>query len=190
MDEVPKSHSARRPSMEVDVYKHVVDVGLTALKDQLSELDGIRARTVQFLAFVGTATAFLVGTSLRSTSDARDSIFNVAGVTASAGIAIMLMLCISILTGAHHWWGGKTMTWDFQDDPAVYIEWLDGDDSVRPKSDVVFYRYRAKRIAEQLQSNDKYLASVRKRYIVFLVAGIAVLAAWGVLAWRYGGAVS
>jgi len=174
--------------MDVEVYKHVVEVGLDALNDQLKELEGIRSRTVQFLAFVGTATAFLVGTSLRGSSDA-GTVFNVVGVIATLGIGVLLMLCLSILMGAKHWYGGRSMNWDFQDDPMAYLEWIDGGDSVRPKSNVVFYRYRAQRMSKQLQSNDGYLQKIRARYIFFLIAGIAVLSTWGALAWIYGGGI-
>lgn len=50
------------------VYKFVYDEALRLLDHQREELMTIRTRTVQYLAFIGTASAFLAGTGLKGHS--------------------------------------------------------------------------------------------------------------------------
>jgi hypothetical protein len=61
-----QSRAAQNPTDEsAKLYKIAFDESVRTLKQQNEELSAIRQRLVQFLAFVGTATAFLIGTSLR-----------------------------------------------------------------------------------------------------------------------------
>jgi hypothetical protein len=45
---------------DLPMYKMAYDEAKRLVDDQVAELDGIRQRSVQFLAFIGTGTAFLV----------------------------------------------------------------------------------------------------------------------------------
>ncbi|MBP2453866.1 hypothetical protein [Mycolicibacterium lutetiense] len=61
-----QSRAAQKETDEsAKLYKIAFDEAVRTLKQQSEELSAIRQRLVQFLAFAGTATAFLVGTALR-----------------------------------------------------------------------------------------------------------------------------
>src|SRR4051794_11682018 len=76
------------------MYKIAFDESVRALKDQVDELSGIRTRLVSFLAFIGAATAFLVGSSL--TRATRDGAFyglaSLGTILLIATIAIVIAL--------------------------------------------------------------------------------------------------
>jgi hypothetical protein len=81
-----QSRAAQNPTDDAaKLYKIAFDESVRTLEQQAAELSAIRQRLVQFLAFVGTATAFLVGTSLRPAA---------AGETIRRGAEFM-PLCIS-----------------------------------------------------------------------------------------------
>src|SRR5689334_16569557 len=48
-----------------DLYKFSAEQSLSVLEGQASELSNTRTRAVQLIAFLGSATAFLVGTAVR-----------------------------------------------------------------------------------------------------------------------------
>ena len=70
--------------------------GKRALADQTDELNGIRNRAVSYMAFVGSATAFLVGTGLKAAH--RDAWFYSLAVLASAASLSTLALISLVLS--------------------------------------------------------------------------------------------
>jgi hypothetical protein len=166
------------------LYERAAGVGKDALDDQVSELDSMRNRSVQFLAFVGSATAFLVGTSLNGAVP-RGPGFGITGALGTLGILALLVILRSILTGTANWFGGAQMNWNYRLDPTAYTEWLDEQGS--RVSAEVFYRHLAGVYRTQKVANEEYLKVIRARYFAFLVSSTSVLLIWGVVAWRYGG---
>lgn len=81
------------------LYKVAFDESVRTLEQQTSELSAIRQRLVQFLAFVGTATAFLVGTSLKpeTTASPRGHWFMPLCIAGTAAMAMTLVLTLILL---------------------------------------------------------------------------------------------
>ena len=71
------------------------DEGKRALADQTDELNGIRTRAGSYMAFVGSATAFLVGTGLKAAD--RDAWFYALASVASTASLLTLVLIALVL---------------------------------------------------------------------------------------------
>src|SRR3954454_17779051 len=78
----------------VKMYRVAYKESQRTLDDQADELTGIRTRAVQYLAFIGTATAFLVGASLKTFE--RDTPFYAISITAT-GLSVLMLVSV-ILT--------------------------------------------------------------------------------------------
>lgn len=78
------------------LYRVAYDESVAAINDQIDELNSMRQRLVQYLAFIGAATAFLTGSSLTATTSAPRS----AGFYAIAGAATALIIGVICLTVA------------------------------------------------------------------------------------------
>lgn len=78
------------------MLKVAYEEGLRIIEDQVAELDSMRQRSVQFLAFVGSATAFLAGSGLGGTYDRGPAFFVLAGL-ASLVSAIAIALASFVL---------------------------------------------------------------------------------------------
>lgn len=81
------------------LYRVAFDESVRTLKQQTDELSAIRQRLVQFLAFVGTATAFLVGTALHpeSTPIPRGHEFMPLCIAGTAAMGVTLVLTLILL---------------------------------------------------------------------------------------------
>ena len=165
-----------------ELYKLAYEEGKRTVDDQLAELDSMRQRSVQFLAFVGAASAFLVGTSLKVAD--RPWVFYLLAVTASVFTLLTVALCISLLLATRRPWTGGEHDWSFRLSPRALVRWIEPD--VRPPSESDFYRALAERYEGMAEDNTEGLAKVRSRYILFLGAAVLQLTLWLVLAWLYG----
>jgi hypothetical protein len=94
----------QRPSDEflaenAALYRVAYDESVNALKTQSDELSGMRQRLVSFLAFVGSATAFLAGSGLTATqSTATQSGHRSVLFYGVAAVASLLMLAVITYT--------------------------------------------------------------------------------------------
>lgn len=165
-----------------ELYKLACEEGKRTVDDQLAELDSMRQRTVQFLAFVGSATAFLVGTGLHAVS--RNSGFYAVASIATLLSALSVILCLSILVASSRPWSRELEQWSFRLSPSALVKWIEPD--VHPPRDYDFYRALALQYEAMAEANAPSLDRIRRRYLIFLVMGFGQLCGWVALAWLFG----
>lgn len=166
--------SARRRSRAdcEALYKLAFDEGQRALADQLDELNGMRQRSVQFVAFVGAATAFLVGTGLATVD--RDGVFYLLAATGSILSLSLIGLVLAVLSP----WA----TWDYRLSSKSLVEgWIECD--VPPPTDSDVYRALALVLDKMRVDNEDVLARLRILYSTLIVTGSLQLTVWAVLTW-------
>lgn len=173
----------RRPGVadeaRVSMYKAAYDEGKRKVDDQLAELDSMRARSVQFLAFVGSATAFLVAAGLRQTHRT-DGFYVVAGLATFVSV-MSIALVTSILTALRLF---RHTRWDFRINSKVLVEeWIDPE--VGATSEARFFRDIALHYHTMATKNDPPLQRLRGRYIAFLTCGSFQVILWAALVWGY-----
>lgn len=180
----PRKRPRRRVADDGDLpmLRIAIDEGKRLLDDQVAELDGMRQRTVQFLAFVGSATAFLVGAGL--SSGTRDFTFTVLAVSGAIFFILVLCLALSVLQGVTPWKkkGGKA-TWNFRLNPAklaVYLEY----DIGRP-DEAQFLDEAVRLLQENADKNEQHLKDLRRTYWTFLVAASLQILLWVVIVTVY-----
>src|SRR4051812_18524824 len=112
----PGAPAPRGPSSGVprglrgpEMYRVAYEEGQRTLDDQVDELNGIRTRAVAYLAFVGTATAFLVGTNLKAVDPnldffiSRNLLFFLMAGIATALLTLTLLAVIRVLVPKDGW---------------------------------------------------------------------------------------
>lgn len=166
---------------QLALYTIAYDEGKRTINDQLSELDSMRQRSVQFLAFIGSATAFLVGTSLKSV--ARPAEFYFVAVAATVLTLASVVLCILLLRASRKTFG-KGDDWDFRVSPNRLLLWIEAE--VGQPSSTDFVRALAVHYGKMIETNERALQAVRTRYMVFLLITVGQLILWLILAWFYG----
>ena len=190
----------------VDVYKTGFEEGQRAVDAQLSELESMRNRSLVFLAFTGTVTAFLIGTSLRS-QDVTGWFYALAG--AATGLWVLaLLLCLSLLVAPvrfltmlapWRWWRPtpekkeeeeKTvMHWQFRMSARSIVARPNPvcDEKVRrPSSQADIYQALAWVLEGMREYNAVRLVVIRRRYWAFIAVATIQLMLWTALAWMYG----
>lgn len=193
----------------VDEYKAAAEVGRLSVVDQVAELDAIRNRSATFLAFVGSSTAFLVGTAIRGSAGDPQAGFVVIALFACAAMLAQLVMFFTVMLGLTSWrsfWArqpriagsrssaqgdpparGKYMEWDSRQSGKMFADWLSSDLADRnPDARVKFYRHLANQYEKQFESNREYLRVTRRRYTNFMIGGFVSLLLWAVAAWLYG----
>lgn len=190
---------------KVDLYRYAADQTLAALAAQREELSALRTRTVQLMAFLGSATAFLAGTALRGTRgvgerDAQlayrmDLAYQVPLWTAGVLAIVTIVMFASILAGRpgsprpglanglRPWrgWITSRLLWQFAVRGDVLASYADSQ-----IPDATFYRQITREGRAMELGNQACLRAVRRRYGVFLMAILGQLAAWVALALVYG----
>jgi hypothetical protein len=177
-----RRHSGKPRDDKPELYKLAYEEGQRTVDDQLSELDSMRQRSVQFLAFVGTATAFLVGTSLRAYPHS-EIFFILAGAATALALAT-IGLCVAVLNASRKLWSPTPVDWSFRLSPSVLVKWIEPD--VHPPSDADFYKHLALHYEEMATENDVPLHRIRNRYLTFLGVGFLQLTLWLAVAWIFG----
>jgi len=165
-----------------ELYKLAYDEGKRALQDQFTELDTMRQRSVQFLAFVGSASAFLVGTSLRATD--RSVVFYILAIGASITTLLTIALCLALLTASRLPRARGVEEWSLNLSSSALVKWIEPDVGQPNESD--FYRGLAELYDRMTNENLPGLNRMRKRYVLFLGGAVLQLTLWLALAWLYG----
>jgi hypothetical protein len=175
----PKRGNGLQPTkrdidQHADLYRVAYQEGQRALNDQQDELKGMRDRAVSFTAFIGAATAFLVGTGLHANH--RDALFySLAGV-ASVLSAIFIILLSALLSPGHK------RQWHYRMEPKKLITgWIETE--VPLPSEAHFFRALAGTYDEMRQINEELLSSLRRLYRWLIVVGAAQITVWAALLW-------
>jgi hypothetical protein len=153
------------------LYQVAYDLGLRTLEDQRDELNGIRTRAGSFTAFVGSATAFLVGTSVQGGS--RDALFYWIAVIATVCSTTAVGCLLALL---------RPRRFDFRLSPGVLVErWIEA--SVPRPSMNAFLKGLAELLEKMQAKNEELLAKLRGWYMVLVASGALGLAMWTLLVW-------
>lgn len=175
-----KSTPRERPE-SAKKYEVARDEELRRLELQRAEVEGIRARTAQFLAFVGAGTAFLVGSSL-SSSD-RDLVFYLIAGGATLISAFTIMTAISVFVGGVRPKRRMTARWSFTLRPGTVLRAVESD--IEP-TESQLNAYLARLYAKMADENLPVLNRLRLQYLTFLSVGSAQLLSWVSLLWVRG----
>src|SRR4051812_4074570 len=84
-------------STETDLYKVALEEERRLLDRQRGNLDNIRARTLQFLAFIGASTAFLAGSSLNADTG-KTPLFMTGAILGSVTWVAMMLAAYAVVT--------------------------------------------------------------------------------------------
>jgi hypothetical protein len=169
------------------MYKVAYEEGKRLVDDQLAELDGMRQRSVQFLAFIGSATAFLVGTSLGRVSQvgvAYEIVPLLLAGAASAASLIAIYLVVTMLLALSKDERLKPTNWRFRLSPEVLIRWIEPE--VPQPDEVDFLRNLADVYQKMYEYNEPRLKRLRKFYTAFVAIGFFQLVLWASVAWING----
>lgn len=184
----PSGESPLNGGALLDAYRQAAEVGRLAVADQVAELDAIRNRSSTFLAFVGSSTAFLVGTAIRGSAGNPRAGFVVIAIIGCLSLTAQLLLFCSVMLGSNRLWPvGQLRAWDSRLSGKAYADWLSGDLAVRaPGTLIQFYRHLANEYETQFVANREYLRTTRARYVLFMMTGFLNLLLWALAAWLYG----
>lgn len=181
MPEHPKigpNHSGG-PEDAAALYRLAYEEGKRALDDQVDELNGIRGRAVQYTAFVGSATAFLAATGLRTGTNQRGDWFYVLAVFAST-LSFVAIVCLGFLLVPR-----SRQSFTFRMSSQTLIDdWIENE--VPGPSEAAMLKELGVEYDELRVKNERALGALRRFYAsVVLVGGFAVVA-WAGLAWGGG----
>jgi len=178
----PTRRTSDQPSVKSDVaknadlYRIAYQEGQRALDDQQDELKGMRDRGVQFTAFVGAATAFLVGTGFHPAH--RDASFYALAAAASVFSGILILLLLALLRPSNR------RLWHYRLSAQSLISgWIETE--VPPPSEAHFLRSLAEKYDQMRTQNEELLGSLRTWYRWLVVVGTVQVTIWAVLVWAY-----
>lgn len=165
------------------LYQVAYDESQRALDEQANELDGMRQRATQFISFVGTATAFLVGTGVKSPD--RDATFFVIALVGSLASLGTILLAVAILTLVRRsGWGFERFQWELRLSASRLVEWIEPD--VGGPDEVDFMKAIALRQDQMRESNEVNLRVVRTRFLWLIILGSVQIVVWAALVWVKG----
>ena len=134
----------------------------------------MRDRAVQFTAFIGAATAFLVGTGLHAAN--RDAVFYALASLASALSALSIVLLIALLNPSNK------RKWNYRMSATSLIEgWIENE--VPGPSEAQFLRALSIRYENMRCENETLLESLRTWYRWLIIIGSTQITVWAVLVW-------
>ncbi len=153
------------------LYRLAYEQGLRTLEDQRDELNGLRTRACSFIAFVGSATAFLVGTSVGGLQ--RTDTFRFLAFSATAATFLAIACLILVL---------RPRTFDLRLSPKTLVErWIER--SVPKPSEEDLLRGLAVVLDEMQAGNVAKLAWIRAWYLGLIGFGAIGLSLWTMLVW-------
>lgn len=157
-----------------DLYRVVYQEGQRALDDQAGELNSMRDRAVQFTAFVGAATAFLVGAGLSGAQ--RGVTFYILASVASALSALLILLLLALLRPQ------TRRLWTYSLSTKKLISgWIETEVPLPTEAD--FFRKLAIMYDDMREENSELLRALRTWYRWLVVVGAAQVAVWASLVW-------
>lgn len=160
---------------DVALYRIAYEEVQRAVDDQVDELNGVRQRGVQYLAFVGSATAFLVGASLKAVE-------RTAGFYWVAGFATLIsLLTLAALIRVLVPWGA----WEYRLSGRRLIDgWIESE--VPAPNEAHLIRALTLRYDEMRSRNEGALRKIRRTYLAEIVFGTFQLILWVSLTWLAG----
>ncbi|MCA1982973.1 hypothetical protein [Nocardioides nematodiphilus] len=165
------------------LYKVAYDESVRAIDDQLAELDHVRSRAMQFLAFIGTGTAFLVGTGLNDSQ--RDGWFYALATVGSAMSVVTLLLVGAILLGVVvHEKKPQEWRWAVRLSAQDLIRWI--EPQIHAPDEVDYLKEVALLNDERAEANEVGLGRLRHVYLALLTSGFVQLLIWAALVWARG----
>lgn len=161
------------------VYKIAFDEAVRTLKAQADELSTMRQRLVQYLAFVGTATAFLVGTSLRPSDGAQPILrgpeFMPLCIAGTVAMVVTLVLALILL---YPGWTRLTVVSSSKGILAgIHRDVSPTDTEAHLLHDLAWY------YGDYINKNKPILARSRWIYFAGIGAGAIQLGIWIALIW-------
>jgi hypothetical protein len=189
MSSAPQPHGPahRTRTDALELYKLAREEELRRLESQRDELDSMRQRTAQYLAFVGAATAFLAGSGLKA--PARDGVFYGLAALASILSLWMIFACVRVFLAlefpaSKDGWRNfrpKPISWAFVLKPGALLAVIESD---LPRPDEIdLVKYVASLYGEMSSDNAPGLAKVRRMYVSALVSGAVQVIGWTALVW-------
>lgn len=167
------SAQIKRINEDAPLYDIALDEARRALDRQLAELGNLRTRAVQFLAFVGSATGFMVGASKFSGPH---------GVWFQPTVWIATVLSFCTVTALALLLSPWTTRMRGIDIDRLLAEWIEVE--VGRINRGVMLRDLAIGIDELRRDNEPKLSRVRRLYMSVICLGMLQLAAWAVLVWH------
>lgn len=157
------------------LYRVAYEEGRKSIADQAVELSGIRTRAVSYMAFIGTATAFLVTTTLKSASSAWP--FYTLAILAS-----LLMVWALFQLGRTIWPARK---FTFRIDPLEIINrYIERE--VPAPSENELLRKLSKFYGNYIDNNEIQLKRVRSAFTQVVLFGGVSLFCWTITVWLFG----
>ncbi len=164
----------------LEIYEQIRQEQLRELEGQRAELDSMRARVSQYLAFVGAATGFLAGTGLtRVPVDNRDGWFYFLATLGTLSFLALTYFAVMVLIGS----GGAPKASQFAfhlDSPKLLTK---AETNGKHPSVPGFTRYLATAYGLMVKENEPLIRGVRRSYVVALSVGGFTLASWCILLW-------
>jgi hypothetical protein len=174
-----------------EVYKLAYEESKRSLDSQTLELDSLRQRAVQFLAFIGAGTAFLVGSGLAV--DARPFGFYLFSIAGTILLIIAMLVLGYVLFPLHRvsvsTSGDKSKKrlrvapWRGRLSGARLIAEVDRD--IPKATEEAFTAALVKQYDRMLTSNLLTLKAVRRAYVTFVFCSVLELACWVIVVWSY-----
>jgi hypothetical protein len=158
------------------MYRIAYEESQRALDDELDELKGMRDRAVNFMAFIGAATAFLVGTGL-SSSNKDTAFYTIAGIASGLFAVVIVLLFFLLGPSRRRPWYNKISA------GAIITEWIETD---FPPNEAQLMRALAEKNDDSRIQNEKVLGSLRSRYQLIIAGGAFQLVLWAILVWVKG----
>jgi hypothetical protein len=161
-------------SQHIDLYRIAYEEGQRALDDQTDELNRLRDRAVQFTAFIGAATAFLVGAGIHPAH--RDSVFYTLAGTASGLSILSILLLLSLLKPR------TRKLWHYPlSATSLIVGWIETE--VPLPSEAHFLRALAEKYDTMRVQNELLLGVLRTTYTFLIIIGAIQITFWAALVW-------
>ncbi|WP_075013916.1 hypothetical protein [Geodermatophilus obscurus] len=160
-----------------DLYEITYKEATRTLDDQSAEVNNARTRAVQYLAFVGSATAFLLGTAVKDITQ-RDGTFYVIA-TAGSSLALLGLVCIAALLNP---W--QTPLYKRVEPKLLLVNFIERQVPIPNKAEM--FRELSIHFENWQSANQRRLKSVRILYFASILLGSLQLLLWATLTWLAG----
>jgi hypothetical protein len=195
-DPRPNAKESMKPDDLLALYKTAYDEGKKALTEQLAVVNNLRQRAVQYMAFVGTATGFLVGTSASFLPRPAGSWSEPALPVVTGFGVVSILLLVLILVGFVWIFVPMTPKSERKKDRRgpQFAKWQRGigsgqlvelwiDPEVGGKDPIAYYRELAIDYGDFHEQNDRYLLQQTSMFVLLLVVGALSLFGWVLIVW-------